>query len=136
MFRLRKTLGNKRRDLRFSSEHQLNLLKTKIVSIAPPAAVGFSFILSRLLYFRAGLQFDNTPPKYFYQFIDSHLLKTRFLESIWYLHSQPPLFNVLTGLFYQGFSPQSKIYKLLFLVLGFVFSFILYWLGLRLGLKQ
>lgn len=81
------------------------------------------------------MRFDNTPPKYYYQFIDPQLLKSRLFESIWYLHSQPPIFNFLTGLLYQRFSPQSKIYALLFLVLGFIFSFLLYWLGLRLGLK-
>jgi hypothetical protein len=111
-------------------------LKTKVASIAPIAAVGLSFIVSRLLYLQAGLRFDNTPPKYYYQFIDPQLLETRFWESIWYLHSQPPLLNVLTGLLYQVFSPQSRIYQLLFSALGFVLSFLFYWLGLRLGLKK
>jgi len=110
-------------------------LKTKLASSAPPVTVALSFILSRLFYIRAGLHFDNTSPRYFYQFIDPLLLKTRFLESIWYLHSQPPLFNFLAGLFYQSFSPQSKIFQLLFLVLGLLFALVLYWLGLRLGLK-
>lgn len=114
----------------------MNLLKTKAASIAPAAAVGLSFLLSRLLYIQAGLRFDNTPPRYYYQFIDPQLLKTRFLESIWYLHSQPPLFNFITGLLYQAFSPNSKIYQLLFLSLGFVFALTLYWLGLRLGLNR
>ena len=111
-------------------------MKTKFASSAPALSVGLSFILSRLLYIRTGLHFDNTPPNYYYQFIDPQLLKTRLWESIWYLHGQPPLFNLLTGLLYQRFSPQSKIYQYLFLTLGFVFSFLLYWLGLRLGLKK
>ena len=111
-------------------------MKTKFVSIAPPLTVGLAFIVSRLLYIQAGLRFDSTPPKYYYQFIDPQLLRTRLFESIWYLHSQPPLFNLLTGLLYQRFSPQSRIYQLLFLSLGFVFSLFLYWLGLRLRLKK
>jgi hypothetical protein len=88
-----------------------------------------------MLYVRAGLRFDNTPPRYFYQFVDPLLLKTRFLESIWNLHSQPPLLNFVTGLLYQQFSPQSKIFQLLFFVLGLIFALVLYWLGLRLRLK-
>jgi hypothetical protein len=111
-------------------------LKTKVASIATIAAVVLSFIVSRWLYLQAGLRFDNTPPKYYYQFIDPQLLETRFWESIWYLHSQPPLLNVLTGLLYQIFSPQSRTYQLLFLALGFILSFLLYWLGLRLGLNK
>lgn len=111
-------------------------MKTKLASLAPPAFVIFSFILSRWLYIRAGLKFDNTPPRYYYQFIDPQLLKDRLLESLWYLHSQPPLFNLLTGLLYQFFSPQSKIYQVLFLVVGLSLGLVLYWLGLRLGLRR
>ncbi len=57
------------------------------------------------------------------------------MESIWNLHSQPPLLNFVTGLLYQRFSPQSKIYQLLFIALGLIFALALYWLGLRLRLK-
>jgi hypothetical protein len=111
-------------------------LKKKLASLAPAFFVLLSFVISRLFYIREGLRFDNTPPRYYYQFIDPVLLKTRLLESIWYLHSQPPLFNVVTGALYQQFSPRSAIFQLLFFVLGLVFSLILYWLGLRLGLHR
>ena len=33
-----------------------------------------------------------------WQLLDRHLLKTQLLSSIWHLHSQPPLFNLLSGL--------------------------------------
>lgn len=111
-------------------------MKTKLASIAPAGFVVLSFIVSRLLYMRAGLQFDLTPPRYFYQFIDPELLRNRLFESLWYLHGQPPLFNLFTGLLYQWFSPQSRVYQLLFWVLGLAFSLVLYWLGLRLGLRR
>lgn len=110
-------------------------MKKKLASFAPPAFVAFAFLISRWLYIRAGLHFDNTPPRYYYQFVDPELLKERLWESLWYLHSQPPLFNFMTGLLYQFFSPQSKIYQLLFLGMGLVFGLSLYWLGLRLGLR-
>ena len=93
-------------------------------------------MVSRLFYIRAGLHFDNRPPRYYYQFIDPLLLKSRFLESIWYLHAQPPLLNFVTGLLYQRFSPQSRIYQALFLILGLLFALTLYWLGRRLGLTS
>ena len=110
-------------------------MKTRLASIAPAVLVVLSFMISRLLYIRAGLQFDLTPPRYFYQFIDPELLWNRLFESLWYLHGQPPLFNLFTGLLYQWFSPQSRIYQLLFFALGLAFSLVLYWLGLRLGLN-
>lgn len=85
---------------------------------------------------REGLRFDHTPPRYYYQFIDPELLKHRLLESLWYLHGQPPLFNFITGLLYQEFSPQSKIFQLGFFILGLALGIALYWLGLRLGLRR
>lgn len=111
-------------------------MKIKPASIAPAGFVALSFIVSRLLYIRAGLKFDLTPPRYFYQFIDPELLKDRLFESLWYLHGQPPLFNLFTGLLYQWFSPQSRVFQYLFLLLGLVFSLVLYWLGFRLGLRR
>jgi hypothetical protein len=111
-------------------------VKAKLAPIAPPVFVALSFIFSRLWYIQAGLRFDQTPPRYFYQFIDPLLLKERLFESLWYLHSQPPLFNVFTGLLYQQFSPQSRVYQYLFLALGLAFSLILYRLGVRLGLNR
>jgi hypothetical protein len=104
--------------------------------IAPMGFVVLSFMVSRLLYLCAGLLFDLTPPRYFYQFIDPELLRNRLFESLWYLHGQPPLFNLFTGLLYQWFSPQSRIYQVLFFALGLAFSLVLYWLGLRLGLRR
>ena len=111
-------------------------MKTKLACLAPPAFVVFSFVLSRWLYLRAGLKFDNTPPRYYYQFIDPQLLKDRLPESLWYLHGQPPLFNLFTGLLYQLFSPQSKVYQLLFLAVGLLLGLALYWLGIRLELRR
>jgi hypothetical protein len=46
------------------------------------------------------------------------------------------LFNFVTGLLYQRFSSDSKIYQLMFFSLGFVFALTLYWLGARLGLNR
>ena len=128
-------MGSERRDLRFSSKSRIKTLKTKLTSISPPLFVATSFLVSRLLYIRAGLRFDNTPLRYFVQLIDPQLLKNNLLESLWYLHSQPPLFNLVTGLLYQRFSPQSKVFQLLFFIMGLAFGLALYWLGLRLGLK-
>lgn len=110
-------------------------MRKKLASFAPAIFVTLSFAISRLLYIRAGLHFDNTPPRYYYQFIDPLLLKNRLLESISYLHSQPPLFNIITGLLYQRFSPGSIVFQWFFLLLGLAFGLILYWLGTRLRLK-
>ena len=56
--------------------------------------IGFAISLKKL----AGIDIEIDPKRntweFFYQVLPSDLLQTKFLESIWNLHSQPPLFNV------------------------------------------
>jgi hypothetical protein len=56
------------------------------------------FVLVRVLYYWLGLRFWAGPLDFYYQFLDPLLLKTRLLESLWYLHCQPPLLNLLAGI--------------------------------------
>lgn len=57
-----------------------------------------AFICSRLLYFEAGIRFDLSPLAYHWQLIDPQLMRTDLLRSLFYLHMQPPGFNLLVGL--------------------------------------
>lgn len=61
------------------------------------AAVVLMFIVSRVLYRHAGIGFDSSNMLEFMQILDLHELQNHFWISIWYLHSQPPLFNLLVG---------------------------------------
>jgi hypothetical protein len=60
--------------------------------------IGF-FILSRIAYFILGVRFDDSPLHIFWQYVDPILLKEQLFESIFYLHSQAPIFNSLLGFF-------------------------------------
>lgn len=64
----------------------------------PWLVVVCAFVLCRWAYYRAGVRFNSDPVYYFAQLLDPYLLSHRLLESILYLHAQPPLFNLLTGL--------------------------------------
>lgn len=44
-----------------------------------------------------GIRFQAGTIDYFAQLLDPPLLQSRLVESLWYLHAQPPLFNLLTG---------------------------------------
>ncbi len=55
-------------------------------------------MLSRLGYYLAGVRFDARPILHFYQFVDPQLLKHRLLESMYYLHVQPPGLNLYIGI--------------------------------------
>jgi hypothetical protein len=56
------------------------------------------FAVSRVLLFALGMRFDATPLDWFWQFVDPELLRHQLLQSVYYLHSQPPLFNLFLGL--------------------------------------
>ncbi|MGH2569669.1 MAG: hypothetical protein ACRDGR_00495, partial [bacterium] len=52
----------------------------------------------QLAYSATHLRFRADPLQRYAQFLDPALLQDRLLESLWWLHSQPPLLNFLAGL--------------------------------------
>ncbi|MFO7651537.1 MAG: hypothetical protein R6X13_09400 [bacterium] len=66
-------------------------------------ACGAASLLARLGYGMMGLRFDLRPLDWFMQYLDPVLLRTRLSESLWYLHSQPPGFNLFLGLVLKTF---------------------------------
>lgn len=52
---------------------------------------------SRLVYAGLGVSFDAKPLDHFFQFLDPELLRHKLLESVYYLHTQPPLLNLFAG---------------------------------------
>lgn len=56
------------------------------------------FALVRVWYRSQGVSFWFDSIFYFFQLLDPLLLRDRLAESLYYLHAQPPLWNLLTGL--------------------------------------
>ena len=59
--------------------------------------LGVGFVVSRAAYWAAGVRFDATPLDYFWQYLDPALLRMDLLRSCFYLHCQPPFFNMFLG---------------------------------------
>ena len=60
--------------------------------------LSLTYIISRIyLYLVLELEFSYHLKDYLIQYLDVSLLKENLFESIFYLHSQPPLFNFLIG---------------------------------------
>ncbi len=90
-----------------------------------------AFILSRVLYDRAGIRFQGDTYLGYWQFIDPLLLKTDLWRSVFYLHSQPPLMNLLTGIVLQGFpTNHEEVFHILYFMAGLVLVVSIYFLGL------
>ena len=69
----------------------------------PLSALTAVFVLSRVAFSLAGIRFDGsvldgTKSTDMYQLVDVHLLRDQLVTSVWHLESQPPLFNLFSGL--------------------------------------
>lgn len=69
----------------------------------------FSFIVSRICLSLAGVRLrqDFTTVHFYWQTLDTSALRWHFLQSILYLHIQPPLYNIDLGLL--GFLPAGWV---------------------------
>lgn len=85
------------------------------------------FAASRLGYYLDGVRFDARPVLTYYQFIDPALLKHRLFESLWYLHVQPPGWNLYVGSVLKIF-PKSypQAFHIVYMALGFGISCLVY----------
>ncbi len=77
----------------------------------------FIFLISRFIYYSFGIKFDANPIYWYHQYLDLELLKNNLIESIYYLHSQPPLFNLFLGVVVK-ISPQN--FAILFNIIYFL----------------
>jgi hypothetical protein len=95
------------------------------------------FLASRLLYDQIGIKFLGDTYQYYWQFIDQSLLKTDLWRSVLYLHNQPPLLNVLTGIILQIFPMHTQdVFHLLYGIAGMFLTLSIYFLGVHLGLTE
>ena len=94
------------------------------------------FVVSRVIFYMFGIRFDANTLHYL-QVLDADLLKTRLLESLWYLHSQPPLFNLSLGLGLKIF-PRSYplVFNAVYLGMGYLLALTVYLLMTQLGVGK
>jgi hypothetical protein len=88
------------------------------------------FFISRYLYDLAGIRYDGNTYLGYWQFIDPFLMRTDLWRSVYYLHSQPPLLNLFTGLVLQAFpANHTEVFHILFFVCGSILTISIYLLG-------
>jgi len=83
------------------------------------ALLAMTFAVSRLGYYMLGVRFDARPVLHYFQFVDPELLKHRLFESLFYLHIQPPGWNLYVGAALKFFpSSYSSVFHSIYLLLG------------------
>jgi hypothetical protein len=94
-----------------------------------------AFAVVHALYYLAGIRFIDTTLIEVMHFIDAELLKTRLLESVFYLHIQPPLFNLFTGLVLKLAPDPTWLFQAVFLACGLVLYLNVFFLQVKLGVN-
>ena len=98
--------------------------------------VVIGFVLSRLYFWWLGVRFETSSLEWYWQVLDPQLLAERLLESVFFLHAQPPLFNLMLGVGLK-LSPDHALllFHLVFLGLGVLLAVVIYVLLTRFGLS-
>jgi hypothetical protein len=100
----------------------------------PLLAVIGLVIASRIGYYVAGVRFDASSLPWFWQYIDPALLRLNITQSLWYLHSQPPAFNLLLGVIVNLFPGREALpLAACYLVFGLLLAAALFLLLKELG---
>jgi hypothetical protein len=72
-----------------------------------------------------------------WQTIDVHLLREHFAESIFFMHTQPPLYNILVGAVVKTFPEQYYfIFQVLNMSLTWATAILIYYTLCRLGVNK
>jgi len=84
-------------------------------------------------YWLAGVRFDDNGLTWYPQFLDNEILRHHLLRGLFYLHTQPPLYNLYLGTVLK-IAPEHyvAVYYGVHLMLGVVVELSLFWLLLRL----
>lgn len=95
------------------------------------------FIVSRLVFYLVGVRFDATPLPTFWAYLDPPLLQHKLAESLFYLHSQPPLFNLFLGVILKAFPGNyAAAFNAVYLSAGWALCLALYRLQTSLGVSK
>src|SRR5258708_18078900 len=86
-----------------------------------------AYVASRIFYAALGVRFNAADLDIFWQLPDRQWLLSRFGETLFYMHSQPPLFALLVGLGLQSNPVQPEsILALLYIGFGLLLTISMY----------
>ncbi|MCL4691950.1 MAG: hypothetical protein KJ060_05490 [Candidatus Hydrogenedentes bacterium] len=92
---------------------------------------------AHVMLYAAGVRMDTSPLGVFMQYADPELLQSRLLETCWYLHIQPPLFNLFLGIVLKLFPNTFGLaFNVIYLALGFSLFIAIVMIQTRLGVSR
>lgn len=111
-------------------------LRSREEATAALAAVAV-VLVSRILYHLAGLRWSGNLLLHAWQLLDVRLLEDDLFRSVWYLHTQPPLFNLFVGTIINisPFDDQATL-AWVWQAMGIALCILLYELAREIGLGR
>jgi hypothetical protein len=93
------------------------------------------FLMSRLILYALGIHFNTTPLTWYFQYLDPVDLKVHLFQSLFYLHSQPPGFNLFLG-FVLNVAPgyEVMIFQITYMTMGLILTLILFMTFTKFGI--
>lgn len=115
----------------------LNPVETKSRVRAMLFVTVAAFIVSRLLYLLAGFRFEAFENDHLLHFLSRELLRDDLLRSLFYLHTQPPLFNFFIGIMVKLFPvATTAAFHWFYTSVGLILTVSMYLLMVRLGVSS
>lgn len=118
------------------SDAPIERSETSVANARWIVALTFVFAVVHALYYAAGIRFDRSTLFEVMHFLDPELLRTRLLESVFYLHIQPPLMNLFTGLVLKVTPESAWLFQAIYLCLGLTLYLSCFLIQLRLGVPR
>jgi hypothetical protein len=95
------------------------------------------FLISRLIIYALGIRFNTTPLTWYFQYLDPVDLKLHLFQSIFYLHSQPPGFNLLLGIVLNvvpGY--EAVVFHIIYMTMGLIVTLILFLILIKFNISS
>lgn len=90
-------------------------------------ALAALFAVSRVVFRLVGVRFSTDQLRIAIQYLDPELLRHHLAQSVWYLHTQPPLYNLFLGVVLKLFPGHEGLaFHAVHLALGLAFVVALY----------
>lgn len=100
-------------------------------------ALAAAFAAAHAAYYSLGVRFDDTSLAWYWQYLDPQLLKDKLLESVFYMHMQPPLFNLFLGAVLKISGGDGRyVFQGVYLAAGLTLYLSLFWLQVKLGVSR
>ena len=102
-----------------------------------PCWLAGAFAIVQVFIYCLGVRFDDRILCMAWHHLDSELLRHNLFQSLFYLHSQPPLFNLFLGIVLKLSSGYSTlVFHCSFLICSLVIYFSLFYVQFRLGVGR